>query len=293
MGKTRAFQNMHNAAPALTPFLGRSQDMEEIGALLADPSCRLLTLTGPGGIGKTRLAMEIASHHQAFFPDGIFWVSLTQLSRSDDLLPAIAKATPFCFQQESRSPREQFFAYLQEKHAQQVLLVLDNVEHLLEGVDLIADMLAATTSWKILATSREVLNLQEEWGRPITGLTYPAAHAEERAAEEYSAVQLFVERARRLRRDFVLSEDEQGVRDICRLVEGMPLALELAAGWLRTLRPTDIAQEIQRNLDLLATRAHNLPERHRSMRSVFASSWQLLSETDREVFQKLSVFRGG
>jgi len=267
--------------------------MAEIGALLADPSCRLLTLTGPGGIGKTRLAMEMASHQLAFFPDGIFWVSLTHLSRIDDLLPAIAEATSFCFQQESRSPREQFLASLCEKHAQQVLLVLDNVEHLLEGVDLIADMLAATTSWSILTTSREVLNLQEEWVRPITGLAYPAAHAEGRAAGKYSAVQMFVERARRIRRDFELSEDEQGVRDICRLVEGMPLALELAAGWLGTLRPTDIAQEIQRNLDLLATRAHNLPERHHSMRSVFDSSWQLLPETDREVFQKLSVFRGG
>lgn len=267
--------------------------MAEIGALLADPSCRLLTLTGPGGIGKTRLAMEMASHHRTFFPDGIFWVSLTYLSRIDDLLPAIAEATSFCFQQESRSLREQFLAYLCEKHAQQVLLVLDTVEHLLEGVDLIADMLAATTSWSILTTSREVLNLQEEWVRPIAGLAYPAAHAEGCAAGKYSAVQMFVERARRIRRDFELSEDEQGVRDICRLVEGMPLALELAAGWLGTLRPTDIAQEIQRNLDLLATRAHNLPERHHSMRSVFDSSWQLLPETDREVFQKLSVFRGG
>ena len=293
MGNTQAFQNMHHGAPALTPFLGRSQDMTEIGTLLADPSCRLLTLTGPGGIGKTRLAMEIVSHHQTFFPDGIFWVSLTRLSHIDDLLPAIAEATPFCLQQESRSTHEQFFAYLREKHAQQVLLVLDNVEHLLEGVDLIADILAATTSWKILATSREVLNLQEEWVRPIAGLTYPTAHRDVKRASEYSAVQVFVERARRRRDDFDLIEDEQGVIDICRLVEGMPLALELAAGWLGTLRPTDIAWEIQRNLDLLATRAHNLPERHRNMRSVFDSSWQLLSETDREVFQKLSVFRDG
>jgi predicted ATPase/DNA-binding CsgD family transcriptional regulator len=182
---------------------------------------------------------------------------------------------------------------LREKQAQQVLLVLDNMEHLLAGVELIADILAATTSWKILATSREVLNLQEEWVRPITGLTYPTAHADEKRAGEYSAVQMFVECARRRRAAFDLTEDEQGVTDICRLVEGMPLALELAAGWLGTLRPADIAQEIQRNLDLLASRTHNLPERHRSMRSVFASSWQLLSETDREVFQKLSVFRGG
>lgn len=266
--------------------------MAEIGVLLADPACRLLTLTGSGGIGKTRLAMEVAAHHRALFPDGVFWVPLTQLSRVDDLLPAIAEAMPFCFQQERRSPHEQFFAYLREKHAQQVLLVLDNVEHLLDGVDLLADILAATAGLHILATSREALNLQEEWIRPIVGLAYPERE-EGKAAGDYSAVQLFLDRARRRHADFDLAEDEQGVRDICRLVEGMPLALELAAGWLGTLRPATIAQEIKHNLDLLATRTRNLPERHRSMRSVFDYSWQLMSEQEHEVFQKISVFRGG
>ncbi|GHO46972.1 LuxR C-terminal-related transcriptional regulator [Ktedonospora formicarum] len=283
---------MHHIEPTPTSFLGRAQEIAEVGTVLADPSCRLLTLVGPGGIGKTRLAMEAASLHRAFFPDGVFWVSLAQLSWIDDLLPAIAEAMPFHFQQGSRSPREQFFAYLHEKQTKQVLLVLDNVEHLLDGVDLLTDILAATTGLKILATSREVLNLQEEWIRPITGLAYPDQE-EGKAAGDYSAVQLFVGRARRIHGDFDLIEDEQGVVDICQLVEGMPLALELAAGWLGTLRPTDIAQEIQRNLDLLATRVRNLPERHRSMRSVFDHSWQLMRETDREVFQKLSVFRGG
>jgi predicted ATPase/DNA-binding CsgD family transcriptional regulator len=283
---------MRQFAPPPTLFLGRSQEIAGIGTLLSDPSCRLLTLVGPGGIGKTRLAMEVASHQCAFFPDGVFCVSLAQLSQVDDLLPAIAEAMPFHFQQDHHSPHEQFFAYLHEKQAQQVLLVLDNVEHLLDGIDLIADILAGTTGLKILATSREVLNLQEEWVRPITGLTYPDQE-EGRPAGDYSAVQLFVDRARRIRSDFDLAEDEQGVVDICRLVEGMPLAIELAAGWLGTLRPTDIAQEIKRNLDLLATRARNLPERHRSMRSVFDHSWQLLSEKDQEVFQNVSVFCGG
>lgn len=276
----------------LMPLIGRSREMAEVGALLSNPFCRLVTLVGPGGIGKTRLAMEVASLHRASFPNGVFWVPLAALSRADDLLPAIAEAMPFRFQQDQRSPREQFLAYLREKHEQRVLLVLDNLEHLLEGVDLVSDILTATTGLKILATSRETLNLQEEWIRPISGLSYPERE-EGKAPGDYSAVQLFVDRARRIRSDFDLAEDERGVMDICRLVEGMPLGIELAVSWLSTLRPIDIAQELQRNLDLLATRSRNLPERHRSMRSVLSHSWQRLGEKERAVFQRVSVFRGG
>jgi predicted ATPase/DNA-binding CsgD family transcriptional regulator len=275
-----------------TPFVGRSQELSEIDALLSDSSCRLLTLVGPGGIGKTRLALEVASHKQAAFPDGVFFVPLASLNRADDMLSAIAKATPFQMPEGSRSPREQFLEYLGGKKGQRVLLVLDNIEHLLDGVDIISDILTATTGLKILATSREALNLQEEWVRPISGLTYPGRE-NGKQLQEYSAVQLFLDRACRIRGDFDLAEDKQGVMDICRLVEGMPLAIELAAGWLKTLRPTDIAREIQHNLDILATRSRNLSERHRSIRSVFSHSWLLMSEDERNVFQKISVFRSG
>src|SRR5579885_3172724 len=214
---------MYDFAHTTTLFLGRSREIEELGALLDNPSCRLLTLVGPGGIGKTRLAMEVALRKREAFPDGLFFVPLAPLNRSDDLLTAIAGATPFRFQQDDRSPRDQFFAYLGEKQAQRLLLVLDNFEHLLEGVAIVSDILAATTNLKILVTSREALNLQEEWVRQIAGLAYP--HQENgRAIEDYSAVQLFVERARRIRGDFDLAEDSKSVVDVCRLVEGMPLA---------------------------------------------------------------------
>ncbi len=283
---------MSDAAHAPTPFLGRELEMQAIGALLADPSCRLVTLIGPGGIGKTRLALEVASQQQASFPDGVCVVPLASLNRADDLLLAIASAMPFRVQQNMRNPREQFFAYLHESRENRALLVLDNLEHLLEGVDLLAEILGATTGLKILVTSRKALNLQEEWIRPIAGLTYPD-RAGGKALEAYSAVQLFVDRARRIRGDFDLAEDERGVIDICRIVEGMPLAIELAASWLGALRPSDIAQEIQRHLDVLATRSRNLPERHRNMRSVFSHSWQGLVAKEREVFQRMSIFRGG
>jgi predicted ATPase/DNA-binding CsgD family transcriptional regulator len=283
---------LQDVAYTSPPFLGRVPEIEEISALLDDPACRLVTLVGLGGIGKTRLAVEVAARKREVFPDGVFFVPLAPLNRVDDLLSAIADATPFRFHQEQRSPREQFLAYLREKQAHRVLLVLDNFEHLLEGVELIADMLAVTTNLKILVTSREALNLQEEWVRPITGLAYPQ-HLNGDALDQYSAVQLFVERARRIRGDFALAQASQSVADICRLVEGMPLAIELAVGWLTTLQPADIAQELQHNLDILATRSRNLPERHRTLRSVFNQSWQLMSEGEREVFQQLSVFRGG
>ncbi len=228
----------------------------------------------------------------ASFPDGLFFVPLASLNRADDLLPAIAEATPFRFPQDTRSPREQFLAYLRERHVQRVLLVLDNLEQLLDGVNIISDMLAVTTGLKILATSREALNLQEEWVRQISGLTYPDRE-DGKQLEDYSAVQLFLDRARRIRGDFDLAEDCRGVVDICRIVEGMPLAIELAVGWLKTLRPGEIAEEIQHNLDMLATRSRNLQERHRTLRSVFSHSWRLMGEDEREVFQKVSVFRGG
>lgn len=283
---------MHDSALAPTPFIGRSRELDEISVLLSDPACRLLTLVGPGGIGKTRLAQEVAARQRRTFPDGSFFVPLAPLSRADELLSAIVENTLFRFQRNNRDPREQFFDYLREKHDKRILLVLDNLEHLLDGVDLVSEMLAWTAGLKILATSREALNLQEEWVRQIDGMTYPDG-ANGAPLESYSAVRLFLERARRIRGDFDLAEDRGGVAQICRLVQGVPLAIELAAGWLTTLQPSDIAVEIQRNVDILATRSRNLPERHRSIRSVFNHSWLLLTPGEREVFQKLSVFRGG
>jgi predicted ATPase/DNA-binding CsgD family transcriptional regulator len=283
---------MHNLAVTSTPFIGRSQELDEIGALLDDPACRLLTLVGPGGIGKTRLATETAARRHESFPDGVYIVSLAPLSRSEDMLTAIAEATPFRFQQDGRVPREQFLDYLREKGAKRLLLVIDNLEHLLDGVDIISEILDATTHVKILATSREALNLQEEWVRQIAGLAYPD-HIIGNALENYGAVQLFADRARRIRGDFDLNADRHSVLEICQLVEGMPLAIELAASWLKTLQPADIAHEIRLNMDILATRSRNLPERHRNIRSVFDHSWRLLSQAERDVFPKLSGFRGG
>lgn len=283
---------MGNFVQVRNTIIGRRHEIEEITTLLNNPACRLLTLVGPGGIGKTRLAMEVASRLQSTFHDGVFFVSLAPISRGDDIMSAISEATPFRFQQEMRDRREQFFDYLREKEDKNFLMVLDNFEHVMDGVDIIPEMLAATANLKILVTSREALNLQEEWVRQIEGLSFPERNRNG-SLENYGAVQLFLDRARRIRGDFDLHMDSQSVIDICRLVEGMPLAIELAAGWLKTLQLSDIAREIQNNIDILTTRSRNLPERHRNIRLVFSHSWKLIEDDEREVFPKLSLFRGG
>lgn len=282
---------MSNEAFA-APFIGRTHEIAELCALLEAPECRLLTALGPGGIGKTRLALEIASRRSDTFADGVFFVPLAPLSLGEDILGTIAAALRFRFTQDQRDPRQQFLDHLAEKRDKRMLLILDNFEHVLDGVALVSEMLVVTESLKIIVTSREALNLQEEWVRHLNGMSYPADLSDD-DWDSFGAVQLFADRAKRVRADFDLKEHRQSVIEICRLVEGMPLAIELAAGWLKTLTCADIVREIQKNVDILSTRSRNLPERHNSIRSVFRHSWQLLSDDERQVFQKLSLFRGG
>ncbi len=277
---------------AQTPFVGRSRELDDLCALLENPPCRLLVLTGPGGVGKTRIAVEMASRLNHTFPDGVYFVPLAPLTRADEILCAVSEVLPFRDQQDGRSLYEQFGAYLREKHAKRFLLILDNFEHLLDGVQVISEMLDLTEHLKILVTSREALNIQEEWIRPIQGLAYPTED-DGAALFDYDAVRLFLDRAQRIRTDVSTPDDLSSVVEVCRLVEGMPLALELAAGWLNTLTPAAIASEIQRGIDILATRSRNLTERHRSIRSVFDHSWRLITDSERDSFRRLSLFRGG
>ncbi|NDJ78486.1 MAG: LuxR family transcriptional regulator, partial [Chloroflexi bacterium] len=223
------------------------------------------------------------------FRDGVFFVPLAPLENPDDIPFAVLEALPGQFQPGGCDADTKLLDYLREKH---VLLVLDNFEHLLDGVDLVAAMLDAAPDVMILVTSRAALNLQAEWVRTITGVSYPDNGVLD-GLEDYYAVQLFTERAHRVRGDFAVDADPASVARICRLTEGMPLALELAAGWLNTLTPADIVAEIERDIDILATRSRDVSARHRSIRAVFNHSWRLLTDEDRAVFQKLAVFKGG
>lgn len=272
-----------------SPFLGRRDELAHIAELLGDPACRLLTLAGPGGVGKTRLALRAAREQADELAYGALFVPLASLDDPDLLLFAIADSLRLSLQMEE-DPKQQLLRYLRPMD---ILLVLDNFEQLVEGAGLLVEIHDEAPGVKFLVTSREHLNLRQEWVFEIVGMRYPTA-GEREEVEAYSAVQLFVETARRVRPDFALSEENRAaVAEICRLVEGMPLGIELAAAWVRVLPVDEIAREIARNLDFLVTSMRDVPARHRSLRAVFEHSWHLLTETERETFRCLAVLRGG
>ncbi len=272
-----------------TPFIGRTDELQEIETLLNNPSCRLVTLVGAGGMGKTRLSIEVASALSPRYVDGVYFIPLAPVSSADFMVPAFADTLHFAAYREG-DPKDQLLAYLREKN---LLMVADNFEHLLNGANLIAEILSVAPQVKVLATSRERLALQEEWLYELQGLSHPPVNTLDET-EQYGAIQLFMESAQRIRTDFTLTaEDKPHVIRICQLVEGMPLAIELAASWLQILNCREIADEIEQSLDFLSADVRNLPTRHRSIRAMFNSSWERLLPNEQLVLSKLSVFRGG
>ncbi|MEW6403756.1 MAG: BTAD domain-containing putative transcriptional regulator [Chloroflexota bacterium] len=278
-----------NLPAQLTPFVGRERELVELRQLITQSSNRLITLVGPGGIGKTRLALQAAENQRGTLAQGVAFVPLASIHSMDAVVLAIADAVGLTFYG-SNEPRFQLFSYLREK---QMLLVLDNVEQILDAVGLFVEILQHAPQIKLLCTSREQLNLQGECVIEVEGLEIPGS-AQSEGFENYDAVTLFLQRARRLRPKFRLAPDERvALVRLCRVVEGMPLALELAATWVRTLSITEIANEVERDLDFLSTSARDVPERHRSLRAVFDYSWRMLSVNKQQALAKLSVFRSG
>jgi predicted ATPase len=283
----------HNLPPQTTPFIGRQHEVASTCRRLDDPACRLLTLIGPGGCGKTRLAIQAAQ--QLFdaagpsFADGVCFVSLAPLQQPEEIAPAIVAALGLAFAAD-RSPAEALQNFL---HERRLLLLLDNFEHLIPAAAEIGQLLAAGPGVKLLVTSRRALNLAEEWFHVIDGLEFPEEEEERRPLAHYDAVRLFEQCARRVQAGFSLEQASNAVVQICRLVDGMPLALELAAAWLHTLSAQTVAGELAKGIEILTARHSNLPVRHRSMRTVLAQSWAMLAEPEQGVLARFSVFRGG
>ncbi len=281
----------HNLPALTTGFVGRENELAELLRLLASPTSRLVTLLGPGGVGKTRLALEAAAAAEPAFLNGVWLAQLAGMDNPAALPWSLADAVGLPLAG-AEPPEVQLLNFLRHR---ELLLVLDNFEPLIgkAALDLVWRILQQAPAVKLLITSRERLNLAAEWLVDLAGLPFPAGSGRG-DAQAYPAVQLFVRRSHRVRPDFVVDAGAgEAVARICQLTEGLPLAIELAAAWMRTLPPAKIAEELAIGLALLASTAHDIPERHRSMAAVFEHSWTLLDNEAQMALAQLSVFRAG
>ena len=278
----------------LTPLVGREKESAELSGLLSNPDQRLITLVGPGGIGKTHLSLVVAAACSGF-ADGVYFVPLAPLQSVDPLLASTAKALGFSFH-DPLDPQRQLLDFLRRK---ELLLVMDNFEHLLAGAGLVVDILETAPRVKVLATSRLRLGVPGEQLYPLGGLAVPdeAEIVEPDSTDSldrYAAVTLFAQTAQRLQPSFSLTDDNvAAVTRVCGLVAGMPLGIVLAASWIEMLEPCEIATEIEHSFGFLKSDQAGMPERQQSLEVVFEQSWKLLSAEEQAVFQKLTLFRGG
>lgn len=290
----------HNLPAQTSPFVGRESELAELSKLLENPKLRLLTILAPGGMGKTRLALELAgryvgdglssSTNETLFSDGVYFVELAPLTAADQIVPTIANALEFAFQQEGRDQKQQLLDYLRMK---QMFLVLDNYEHLMDGAGLVTEIIKAAPNVQIIATSRQRLAQSGETLFHLSGMDFPEWETPEDALK-YAAVKLFVNSAQRAQPEWELTQDNLDyVARICRLVQGIPLGIVLAAAWLAMLSVEEIAAELEQSIDILSDELGDLPARQQSIRVVMDYSWQMMTEAEQAVFMQLAVFRKG
>ena len=273
----------------ITPFIGRTDEISKLSKLLLGTDTRLLTILAPGGMGKSRLAIEIARKLKPHFKDGVIFVPLAPLETSDIFLSYFANAIGY-IRAEGQPLNQQLTNYFRGKS---MLLVLDNLEHLLKKSQWIKNLLANSPNLNILATSRIPLNINAETRFHLNGLNFPKEGVTDEL-NSFSAIKLFLHTAHRVRPLFVpAKEDLLVIGEICRLVGGMPLAIEMAASWLEMLSLSEIVEEIHSGLGFFESGIQDIPERQQSLYTVFDYSWKMLDDKEREQFSQLSIFRGG
>jgi predicted ATPase/DNA-binding SARP family transcriptional activator/Tfp pilus assembly protein PilF len=281
----------HNLPAQRTRFVGREGELAEIAEQLNAPDYRLLTLVGSGGVGKTRLALAAGRQAVPHFADGTWFVPLVDVDEEpvedlhDRLATAIARAMGIIFSGQD-DPKTEMLKYLRTREC---LMILDNMEHLTSGVDLVLEILQQCPKVSILVTSRIRLNARAERLVQVSGLNVPSQE-DAPDVDRFSSVQLFVDRATS---PLTISPDDLAqIVQVCQLVEGVPLAIELASALVEHLPLAEIITNLRRDLGFLSTTLADVPERHRQLRAVFEGSWQLLSEPERRTLAQLAVFRG-
>jgi len=280
----------NNLPAELTPLVGRERELNALSELLVDSKNSLISIVAPGGTGKSHLALELGWRLVNDFENGVYFVELAPLNDGENIVPAVAEAIGYQFQQNGRGQKQQILDYLGNK---EMLLFMDNYEHLLDGGQgIVTEMLRSAAGLKIVATSRERLHLPGETLYTLHGLSLPETAEED--AKQNAAVELFEQSARRARPNFQTTpENLPHIVQICQLVYGMPLGILLAAAWVSVLSTAEIAEEISQGVDVLEAEGSELPERQRSVRAVFEQAWSMMSEAEQNVFMKVSVFRGG
>jgi predicted ATPase/DNA-binding SARP family transcriptional activator len=296
-------QARHNLPSPTGPFVGRVEELAALDRLFGDPELRLITIVGLGGVGKTRLAVtaaerwiaQAANNSGLSLADGIHFVPLASLAQPEQIVPAIGNVFSLSLRPEARASQQQLLAFLRGK---QLLLILDNFEHLLtdESVSLVQEILAMAPGVRLLVTSRQRLSLQGEQLFPLAGLKVPAGNTPPpvEGIGAYEALELFRQLALLIQPDFELSgANLMAAVRICQAVQGVPLGIELATGWLELLPAEQIAAEVERSLDFLEAATDEVAERQQSMRAMFATSWHWLEPAEQATLQGLSVFQGG
>jgi predicted ATPase/DNA-binding SARP family transcriptional activator len=284
---------LRNLPVEATPFIGRTADLEALSELLSRSDVHMVTIVGLGGMGKTRLAgavtRRLRQERASLFKDGLVFVPLEDVDSVEALPYSLAQKLNLTLAGKS-DPMDEIATLLSDKD---MLLVMDNFEQLLAGARLLNHILSRCPGIKLLVTSREPLRLEAEWRYDLDGLSYPSPEASN-GENAYEAVELFVQTARQFQADFDLTDETRPhIYRLCQLVAGAPLAVKLAASWLRMMPSEMIADEVARNMDILTSHMRDIPHRQRSIRAIFTSTVNLLEEDERQVFPKLSVFRGG